>query len=71
MEYHQPVVNRYRWDKELNNCVEDPNGGMVVKVYRPILTPEEERKVLDNMERVWGELLHCKITITKKADDEK
>jgi hypothetical protein len=43
----------------------------VVIVNRPNLTPEEERKALDNFAKGLGDLLHCKVTITKKEDGEE
>jgi hypothetical protein len=43
----------------------------VVKVVRPNITEEERQKVLDNLAQVFSNAFHCKVTITKKADDEE
>jgi hypothetical protein len=60
------TVTRYRFDKETDNVVEDPNGGIKVTVSRPNITREERIKRINHLANTMSQLLGCQVTLTLK-----
>mgnify|MGYP005850939899 CR=1 FL=1 len=60
------TVTRYKYVN--GECVEDPNGEIVVTTVRPVLTDEERQMRLDALANTLSSLLGYKISISRKTD---
>jgi hypothetical protein len=65
-EYEVFAVRRLRYDKELDDVVEDPNGGIEVTINRPIISREERIRRINQFAKTLSDLFHCEITLTLK-----